>query len=107
MKKIIPIREGHVIAGLQKDLNNSGAFYVHFLASSSVASGHSASLVETMRLHSACIVRDKHLQNNWLTHTLQLGTKKKINIWFEINISTNISQQIINCLKVQSSLSWE
>lgn len=71
-----PLRKCHVIAGLQRDLNNSGAIYVHLLAGSGVAPRHSACLVETVRLHSACIIRYEHLQHNWFTHTLQLGTKR-------------------------------
>lgn len=48
-----PLRKCHVTAGLQRDLDNSGALYVHLLAGSRVASCHSACLVETVRLHSA------------------------------------------------------
>lgn len=70
--KNIPLRQCHVIARLQRDFNNSGALYVHLLASSGVAPCHSACLVETVRLYSACIIRNKHLQHNWFTHSFQL-----------------------------------
>lgn len=56
-----PLRKCHVTTGLQRDLNNSGALDVYLLAGSSVAPCHSTCLVETVRLHSACIIRYKHL----------------------------------------------
>lgn len=69
------LRKCHVIAGLQRNLNNCGALYVHLFAGSGVAACHSACLVETVGFHSACIIGYKHLQQNWLTHTFQLQTK--------------------------------
>lgn len=72
-----PLRQRHVVAGLQGDLDDGGALYVHLLADGGVASRHSACLVEAVRLHPARVVGDEHLQHDWFAHSLQLGGEKK------------------------------
>ena len=71
-KECASLRQSHIIAGFQRDLDNSGAVYVHLFAGSGVASCHSAGLVETMRLHPACIVCHKNLEHHRLIYALQL-----------------------------------
>lgn len=66
------IRQCHVGAWIEGHLDDGRAVDVHLLAGRGVAAGHPAGLVESMRLHTPCIVSHKYLQNHRLVHTLQL-----------------------------------
>lgn len=66
------LRQCHVGAGIQGHLDDCCTINVHLFAGRSVAAGHPASLVKSMRLHAPCIIGNKHLQDHRLIHPLQL-----------------------------------
>lgn len=71
------IRQSHVGAWIKGHLNDNCAIDINFLACGGVATGYSASLVKSMRLHTSSIIANKHLQNHWLVHTFQLLEAKR------------------------------
>lgn len=65
-------RNRHVIAGIHGHFDDCGALDVHFSTGGGVSTGHSTGLVESMRLHTTCVITYKHLQDDRILHTLQL-----------------------------------